>query len=224
MSELLAGLQWTTPFIADACVATVSARPRGLSRPEVQLSPAVKRRARPGRLDTREAPTCFSRRSPPPNQGDLLGDSQLGGRNDEGCIGDPVVGEAFVSGLAATICWARIATLRRSRQWAPRVWSLGTCPATARSSCAGVSPPRSSAANIGSHVTVTLEDYVFADDDGVVVVATADLARIVDTARDIATREGAQAVVAAQGRVAASAARSRPIRRETQRRSRLHIP
>ncbi|MEO7134760.1 MAG: RraA family protein, partial [Vicinamibacterales bacterium] len=51
-----------------------------------------------------------------------------------------------------------------------------------------------SAANIGSHVTVTLEDYVFADDDGVVVVAAADLARIVATARDIATREGAQAV------------------------------
>ena len=51
-----------------------------------------------------------------------------------------------------------------------------------------------SAANIGSHVTVTLEDYVFADDDGVVVVATADLGRIVETARDIAAREGAQAV------------------------------
>jgi regulator of RNase E activity RraA len=41
---------------------------------------------------------------------------------------------------------------------------------------------------------VTLEDYVFADDDGVAVVATADLDRIVDAARDIAAREGAQAV------------------------------
>ena len=48
------------------------------------------------------------------------------------------------------------------------------------------------AANLGS-ITVTRDDYVFADDDGVVVVATADLPKIVDTARDIATREGAQA-------------------------------
>ena len=42
-------------------------------------------------------------------------------------------------------------------------------------------------------VTVTLGDFVFADDDGVVVVESADLDRIVDTAKDIAFREGAQA-------------------------------
>jgi len=40
---------------------------------------------------------------------------------------------------------------------------------------------------------VTLDDYVFADDDGAVVVATGDLGRIVETAKDIASREGAQA-------------------------------
>ena len=45
---------------------------------------------------------------------------------------------------------------------------------------------------VGS-VTVTRDDFVFADDDGVVVVESADLDRIVDTAKDIASREGAQA-------------------------------
>jgi len=40
---------------------------------------------------------------------------------------------------------------------------------------------------------VTLDDYLFADDDGAVVVATSDLDRIVATAKDIAAREGAQA-------------------------------
>jgi regulator of RNase E activity RraA len=40
---------------------------------------------------------------------------------------------------------------------------------------------------------VTKDDYVFADDDGVVIVATDDLERIVAAARDIAGREGAQA-------------------------------
>ena len=48
------------------------------------------------------------------------------------------------------------------------------------------------AANLGS-VTVTMDDYVFADEDGVVVVPRADLNRIVETAKDIASREGAQA-------------------------------
>src|SRR5918996_1336895 len=56
-----------------------------------------------------------------------------------------------------------------------RVWSLGTCPngpleLRKRSETALV------AATIGS-VTVTPDDYLFADDDGVVVVANADLSR-----------------------------------------------
>ena len=43
------------------------------------------------------------------------------------------------------------------------------------------------ACSIGG-VTVTPDDYVFADDDGVVVVAGQDLDRVVETARDIARR------------------------------------
>jgi regulator of RNase E activity RraA len=39
---------------------------------------------------------------------------------------------------------------------------------------------------------VTRDDVVFADADGVVVVAEADLSRVVDAARDIAAREQAQ--------------------------------
>ena len=38
-----------------------------------------------------------------------------------------------------------------------------------------------------------MDDYVFADEDGVVVVSRANLDRIVETAQDIASREGAQA-------------------------------
>jgi regulator of RNase E activity RraA len=73
-----------------------------------------------------------------------------------------------------------------------RVWSLGTCPNGPLELRRRVTTALT-AASVGGHVTVTLEDYVFADDDGVVVVAAADLGRIVDAARDIATREGAQA-------------------------------
>ena len=42
-------------------------------------------------------------------------------------------------------------------------------------------------------MTVTKDDCVFADADGVIVIATADAPRIVAAARDIATREQAQA-------------------------------
>jgi hypothetical protein len=41
---------------------------------------------------------------------------------------------------------------------------------------------------------VTPDDYLFADDDGVAVVAQAELSRVIETAKDIAAREGAQAV------------------------------
>ena len=116
-----------------------------------------------------------------------------GGRNDEGCIGDLVVGEAFMSGLPPRSAGARIAIPRDPCDGRPRLEPRHVSQRSARIAHAGRDRARS-AANIGSHVTVTLEDYVFADDDGVVVVATADLARIVETAKDIAAREGAQAV------------------------------
>ena len=98
-----------------------------------------------------------------------------------------------MSGIAATICWGTHRDTGAILAMGARVWSLGTCPNGPLELRRRVATALS-AANIGSHVTVTLEDYVFADDDGVVVVATADLARIVETARDIAAREGAQAV------------------------------
>jgi regulator of RNase E activity RraA len=48
-------------------------------------------------------------------------------------------------------------------------------------------------------VTVTRDDFVFADVDGVVVVAGAKLAQVVAAARDIAAREQAQAAVLMKG-------------------------
>jgi regulator of RNase E activity RraA len=44
-----------------------------------------------------------------------------------------------------------------------------------------------------SHVTVTKDDVVFADIDGIVVIAEAELARVVAAARGIAAREQEQA-------------------------------
>ena len=51
-----------------------------------------------------------------------------GGRTDEGCIGDLVVGEAFMSGIAGTICWGTHRDTGAILAFGARVWSLGTCP------------------------------------------------------------------------------------------------
>ena len=120
-----------------------------------------------------------------------------GGRLDEGCIGDLVVGEALMSGIAGTVCWGTHRDTGAILAMGARVWSLGTCP-NGHSNCDAASPPRSTAANLGS-VTVTLDDYVFADDDGVVVVATPDLDRIVETAKDIAVAGGCAGRPPAEG-------------------------
>jgi regulator of RNase E activity RraA len=72
------------------------------------------------------------------------------------------------------------------------VWSLGTCPAGPQEARTR-SAHALEAASLAGHVTVTRDDFVFADVDGVVVVARAELGRVVATARDIAAREQAQA-------------------------------
>ena len=190
MTDPLAGFDWTTPFIADACVQ--------LSLPVRVGSHGLKgmvsgsKAAGPARPARHAGSTdVFLEAIAGASKGDILVIDN-GGRNDEGCIGDLVVGEALMSGLAATVCWGMHRDTGAILAMRALVWSLGTCPngpLELRSRAATALE----AANIGSHITVTLEDFVFADDDGIVVVATQDLARIVATARDIATREGGQA-------------------------------
>ena len=72
------------------------------------------------------------------------------------------------------------------------LWSLGTCP-NGPLELRTRSAHALEAASIGHHVTVTKDDIVFADVDGVVIVAAAEVARVVTAAKDIAAREGAQA-------------------------------
>jgi regulator of RNase E activity RraA len=189
MTDLLTGFDWTTPFIADACVQLslpVRVGPPGL-KPNIAGSKA----AGPARPARHAGSTdVFLEAIAASQKGDVLVIDNSG-RTDEGCIGDLVVGEAFVSGIAATICWGTHRDTGAILAFGAKVWSLGTCPngplELRRRSATALT-----AANIGA-ATVTLEDYVFADDDGVVVVETAQLHRIVEAAKDIAAREGAQA-------------------------------
>lgn len=190
MSSPTTGFDWTTPFIADACVQLalpVRVGPPGLKPniPGAKVAGPARPARHAGSTDVFLEAIAMARK------GDVLVIDN-GGRTDEGCIGDLVVGEAFMSGMAATICWGTHRDTSAILAFGAKVWSLGTCPngpleLRKRADTALL------AANIGK-VTVTGEDYVFADDDGVVVVAEQDLERILATAKDIADREGAQAV------------------------------
>ena len=190
MADLLAGFDWTTPFIADACVQLalpVRVGPPGMrcNVPGSKVNGPVRPARHAGSTDV------FLEAIAAANKGDVLVIDN-GGREDEGCIGDLVVGEAFMSGIAATICWGAHRDTAAIHAIGALVWSLGTCPNGPLELRRRVATALE-AANLGK-ITVTHDDHVFADDDGVVVVASADLKRIAETAQDIAAREGAQAV------------------------------
>jgi 4-hydroxy-4-methyl-2-oxoglutarate aldolase len=190
MHQALKDFDWTTPFIVDACVQlSLPARvgPYGLrcNFPGSKVAGPATPARHAGSVDV------FLEAIAASQKGDVLVIDN-GGRHDEGCIGDLVVGEAFMSGIAGIVCWGTHRDTAAIHAIGARVWSLGTCPngpleLRRRSETALV------AATIGS-VTVTPDDHLFADDDGVVVVANADLSRVIETAKDIANREGAQAV------------------------------
>ena len=190
MHPALSAFEWTTPFIADACAQLslpVRVGPFGLkcNFPGSKVAGPARPARHAGSVDV------FLEAIAASQKGDVLVIDN-GGRHDEGCIGDLVVGEAFMSGIAGIVCWGTHRDTAAIHAIGARVWSLGTCPngpleLRRRSETALI------AATIGS-VTVTPDDYLFADDDGVVVVANADLSRVIETAKDIANREGAQAV------------------------------
>jgi 4-hydroxy-4-methyl-2-oxoglutarate aldolase len=189
-ADVLKDFDWTTPFIADACVLLdlpIRLGPHHL-RP-MDRDHRVAGRARPARHagSTDVFLEAIAASTP---QEVLVIDN--GGRMDEGCIGDLVAGEAHVAGLAGIVVWGAHRDTAAIAAIGIPVWSLGTCAAGPRE-LRTRSPHALEAASL-SHVTVTHDDFVLADADGVVVVAQAHLDRVVAAARDIATREQAQAV------------------------------
>jgi regulator of RNase E activity RraA len=196
MSNLLNEFDWTTPFIADACLqlklpirmAPVSIRPM---RPDLRVAG----RARPARHAG--STDVFLEAIASASPGDVLVIDN-GGRHDEGCIGDLVAGEAHVAGLAGIIVWGSHRDSAAIAAIGIPVWSTGVCPAGPQE-LRTRSPHALEAASL-SHVTVTQDDFVFADVDGIIVVAEAELARVIDAARDIAAREQTQAKRLLEGR------------------------
>ncbi|OFW43670.1 MAG: hypothetical protein A3J29_14410 [Acidobacteria bacterium RIFCSPLOWO2_12_FULL_67_14b] len=195
MAIIPAGFDWTTPFIADACVQLglpVRIGPPGL-RPNIAGAKA----AGPARPARHAGSTdVFLEAIANARAGEILVIDN-GGRTDEGCIGDLVVGEAHMSGLAATLCWGTHRDTGAILAMAAKVWSLGTCPNGPLS--LRPRPADALASARFGDLTIGLDDIVFADDDGVVVTAAPTIDRVVAAAQDIAAREGAQAARLLEG-------------------------
>lgn len=185
----LGGFDWATAFIADACVqlqVPVRLGPPGLTPIRLQLRAAgrVAPAVHAGSTDV------FLEAISQATAGDVLVVDN-NGRLDEGCVGDLIAGEAHVSGLAAIIIDGAHRDSAAIRAIGIPVWSRGTAPNgpldVRRRHVTALE-----AATCG-RATVTREDAVFADEDGVLFVALADCPRVIAAARDIATREQAQA-------------------------------
>ncbi|GAA1742319.1 demethylmenaquinone methyltransferase [Microcella frigidaquae] len=113
-----------------------------------------------------------------------------GGRDDEACVGDLVTLEAREAGLAAIIIWGRHRDTAQLIEIGLPVHSRGALPPGPRRV-----PPagRSMRTAWLDGVEVTADDMVAADDDGVLLIPTADWPRVLESARAIQQVETAQA-------------------------------
>ena len=119
------------------------------------------------------------------------------GRLDEGCIGDLITLECASAGIAGIVIWGLHRDTAELRRIGLPVFSLGARPAGPRRD-----DPRPADAfehaRLGE-IDVTADDVVFADDDGVIMVAESDLERVIATASEIVATETAQAEHARAG-------------------------
>lgn len=187
--------QLSTALIADACLrirADLRVLPQNL-RPVVQATPFAGRA-----LPVRHAGSVdiFLEALTNAQPGDIIAIDNAS-LPDEGCIGDLVVREMQAAGIAGAIVWGYHRDTAELAAIGLPIVSLGSCPAGPR----GLRDRAADAltcAQLGG-IAVCRNDFLFADDDGVVVVGEAVVSAVLDAARWIAETERAQAAAMRAG-------------------------
>ncbi|MCP2244522.1 RraA family protein [Lentzea aerocolonigenes] len=189
----LAELDLTTAHLADACIrANIPVR-------TATLTPVIPGTRTSGRvLPARHAGSVdvFLEAIDRSRPGDVLVVDN-DGRTDEACVGDLVVLEAKAAGLAGVVIWGLHRDTHDIRAIGLPAFSLGANP-TGPLSLRDRAPEALSTAEVGQW-TVTADDIVFGDDDGVLFVPAAEADALVAKARSIRDVERAQADRVRQG-------------------------
>jgi regulator of RNase E activity RraA len=186
----------TTPHLADACLRAGVA---------VRCAPAALRPLAPGmRVAGRVLPAVhvgsvdvFLEAVSTAHPGDVLV-ADNGGRLDEACIGDLAALDAAAGGVAGIVIWG---LHRDSADILPigmPLFSLGALP-TGPQRLDPRPTDALAAARVGEW-SVTREDAVFGDEDGVLFVPLTRVDEVLETAAVIAATEGRQADLIREGR------------------------